>query len=68
MSQCKIILAELKKSPLTAAQAIEKHNIYRLAARINDLRKRGYTIATHMHTTYRADGKRSYYAEYRYIH
>lgn len=46
MSQTDQILKHLKRAPLTPLQALQKYGIYRLAARINDLRRRGYQIKT----------------------
>ena len=46
MSQTSRILTHLKKRSLTALQAIDKFNCLRLAARISDLRAKGYNITT----------------------
>lgn len=42
MTQCDRILRHLESGgSLTAAQAMQEYGIYRLASRINDLKKRG---------------------------
>jgi hypothetical protein len=38
------VLERLRKGPLTPIEAMQEHNIMRLAARILDLRKAGYWI------------------------
>lgn len=48
-SQCKKILAYLKEgNGITSAIAVTKFGCYRLAARISDLKKKGYNIGTEM--------------------
>lgn len=48
-SQCKKILAYLKEgNGITTAIAVDKFGCYRLAARISDLKKKGYNIGTEM--------------------
>lgn len=45
MTQCDRILRHLESGgSLTAAQAMQEYGIYRLASRINDLKKRGVPI------------------------
>lgn len=44
MTQAEQILRELRRGPLTAADAIHRLNIYRLAARIGELRDAGHQI------------------------
>lgn len=44
MSQNELILRELRRGPLTAADAIHRLNVYRLAARIQELRDAGHKI------------------------
>lgn len=45
MTQCDRILRHLESGgSLTAAQAMQEYGIYRLASRINDLKKRGIPI------------------------
>lgn len=47
MSQDDLILEHLKRGyPITAIEALNLYRCFRLAARINDLRKRGYDIQT----------------------
>lgn len=45
MSQNEQILAALKRGPLTQADAVERFQCYRLAARILELRERGHPIS-----------------------
>ena len=45
MSQNEQVLAWLKHGPVTAAYAVER-GVYRLAARIKDLRDKGYQISS----------------------
>ena len=45
-SQCDLILNYLQRgNGLTPIDALERFGCFRLAARVNDLRKRGYLIA-----------------------
>jgi hypothetical protein len=46
MTQNEWILKELQKRPLTALDALEGCGCFRLASRINDLRKQGHNITT----------------------
>lgn len=46
MSQSSKILQHLRKRPLTPLQALSYYGCLRLAARIADLRKKGYIIHT----------------------
>lgn len=49
ISQCKQILAYLKEgNGITNKIAIDEFKCYRLAARISDLKKKGYNIGTEM--------------------
>ena len=59
MSQETQILNHLKKGPITPMQAMKLYNIYRLAARISDLRYKGHKIRTQ---TMHRNGK--HYARY----
>lgn len=46
MNQCDRILAYMTEcGPISQAEAIREFGIYRLAARISDLRKAGYKIS-----------------------
>ena len=62
MSQCDEVLRRLKRGPLTPAEAFTELGVYRLAARINNLRDAGHNIVTDWQET---NGKR--YARYRLI-
>jgi len=55
MSQDNLILEHLRRGPITAVQALNLYGCFRLAARINDLRKQGYDIRTE---NVEKDGKR----------
>ena len=62
MTQNKIILQHLQKSPLTPIDALMKYGCFRLSARINELRQRGY----HIETVYKTDPEtKKTFAEYR---
>lgn len=64
MSQTNLILADLKKGrKLTPIDALRDHGVFRLGARIWDLRKRGHEI--HSHLVDVGDGKKV--AEYRLL-
>tara|TARA_E500000305_G_scaffold33701_3_gene25667 strand:+ start:28215 stop:28418 length:204 start_codon:yes stop_codon:yes gene_type:complete len=63
MSQNKIILSHLRRNPISAYNAVLMYDIYRLAARIKDLRDDGHTIITEMKT----NKNKVNYAEYHLI-
>ena len=46
MTQTEWILSRLKTGPLTAMDALNEGGCFRLASRINDLRKAGHKIET----------------------
>lgn len=49
-SQTNLILKHLKKGKtINPVQALTNFNCFRLAARISDLRRKGYNITTTMH-------------------
>jgi hypothetical protein len=57
------IAAELRRGrSITPIEALERHNCFRLAARIFDLRQAGW----HIHTGWQSDGHKRW-AEYRLI-
>jgi Helix-turn-helix domain len=47
-SQCRLILNHLKEWPITAMDALTLYKCFRLAARICDLKKEGYSIDKRM--------------------
>ena len=51
MSQASMIMEMLKAGPVTAMDALERANCFRLAARIADLRQQGIEIETETVTT-----------------
>ena len=55
MSQKATILNWLRREPITPAQALAHLGCFRLAARVNDLRKEGHVIRAEMIET--ANGK-----------
>jgi len=65
MSQKIQVLNHIKKRSLTAAQAIEMYGIYRLAARIEQLRTH-HNITTTMKKGVSRNGSPVRYAVYRY--
>ena len=61
MSQCNQIISYMREhKSITAMEAVKEFNCYRLAARISDIRGRGYRVLTKMEKT--KDGK--FYARY----
>jgi len=62
MSQLTKILKHLRKKPITAIEALNSYGCFRLAARISDLREKGYTIEK---TMVERSGKR--FAKYRLV-
>lgn len=63
MTQSEMILAHLKSGkPITPLEALRSYGIYRLGARIWDLKQQGYSI-TAARVTDRQSGK--HYASYR---
>jgi hypothetical protein len=46
MSQEQLILSHLKRKPLTPLEALFDYGCFRLAARVHDLRSKGYVIET----------------------
>jgi hypothetical protein len=46
MNQCQKILEMLSKGPVTALDALNQANCFRLAARIGELRQQGHNIIT----------------------
>ena len=65
MTQCDRILRHLKSGgSLTAAQDMQEYGIYRLASRINDLKKRGVPIQKRTVSSKNRHGKKVSYAEY----
>jgi len=62
MTQCEQILHHLRnEDSITQREAVQKYDIYRLAARIYDLRREGHQIEKEMETS--DEGKQ--YARYR---
>ena len=67
-SQNEQILYHLKNiGTITPDESWNRYRIYRLSARIADLRKRGYVIDTHLHTYTDGYGKAIRFAEYELI-
>lgn len=60
-TQAGVVLAALRIGSLTSMQAFEEFGITRLAARVDELRKAGFSIKTEMmHTTNRLGGHCNY--------
>lgn len=65
MSQNELILHHLtQKGGITAAEAQSRYGIYRLAARIGELRKKGHPIRKDMVTSNNREGKKVTFARY----
>jgi len=62
MNQNQLLLKHLKKRPITPLEALSKLGIFRLSARILELKQAGYTILT---TIIKKGGK--HFAQYRLI-
>lgn len=67
MSQCNRLLEQLKKGVVTPDMAYSKLGIYRLAARIYDLRCQGYNIMTEIVEVMNRDGSIAKIAKYRLV-
>ena len=66
MAQCQEIIEYLDQNgSITPAEAFVELNIYRLAARISDLRKQGYKIETEIVSTRNWKGKLVHFARYK---
>lgn len=63
MNHKDIVLAQLKHQSITAKDML-KHGIFRLAARINELRDMGYDIETKMEQGINQHGKKFKYGRY----
>ncbi len=48
MSQCERLLARLKRGPITPLEAWSELGIYRLGARVYDLKEQGHEITREM--------------------
>lgn len=65
MTQCEMVLDHLKTvGGITAAEAMQQYGIYRLAARIADLKKRGHGITTRSEKSVNRFGKEVRYERY----
>lgn len=52
MTQCDRIMRHMRDyGSITSAEAISEYGIYRLASRVNDLRRQGVPIAREMRTS-----------------
>lgn len=66
MTQCERILRHLDDyGSITQGEAMQEYGIYRLASRVNDLRRREYPIATETVTGHNRYGETTHYARYR---
>lgn len=66
MTQCEQVLKYMQDfGSITPLQAVADLGIYRLAARISDLRQAGYGVSSRMMTAKNRYGKRVRFAEYR---
>lgn len=67
MSQTKIVLHHLRtEGSITALEAMRRYRIFRLSARILDIRDAGHRIKTIMHES-DSPGRAGDFAEYRLI-
>lgn len=66
-SQNEMILTHLANNPINDSIAREQYGCTRLAARINDLREKGFNIETTHKKSINRFGKQCTYAEYKLI-
>ena len=64
MTQCNQILEALKEGPITSKQAADDYGVYRLAARVHDLRDAGYPIISKKIKVRNRNGQVCYVSEY----
>lgn len=68
MTQCERILRHLDDyGSITQGEAMQEYGIYRLASRINDLRRNGCLIVTEMVSGRNRYGETTHYARYRKV-
>ena len=68
MTQCQEIIEYLDQNgSITPAEAFVELNIYRLAARISDLRRQGYKIETEIMSARNWKGKLVHFARYKKV-
>lgn len=64
-TQCERVIRHLKEvGSITSAEAMQEYGIYRLASRINDLKKNGIKIITNMVTAKNRYGEPTHFAKY----
>ncbi|MEE1357654.1 MAG: helix-turn-helix domain-containing protein [Clostridia bacterium] len=67
-TQCDRIIRHLRDyGSITSLEAITEYGILRLASRINDLKKKGYTIVSSPGTGKNRYGEATHYSIYRLI-
>ena len=68
ISQCDRILRHLRDyGSITSLEAINEYGILRLASRINDLKRKGYTITSEMMVGENRYKEKVHYSVYRLI-
>lgn len=68
ISQCDRILRHLRDyGSITSLEAINEYGILRLASRINDLKRKGYTITSEMMVGENRYQEKVHYSVYRLI-
>lgn len=66
MTQCEMILRHLREfGSITAAEAVTKYGIHRLAARISDLRRQGVKISKETAKSKNRYGEMTHFAKYK---
>jgi hypothetical protein len=65
MNQTERLLRRLESGPISPLEALRELGIYRLAARVKDLRAAGHAVETRMVEVRTADGSLATVAEYR---
>lgn len=65
MNQCQRIIRHLDDyGSITSREAMNEYGIMRLASRISDLRRRGYSITSEMVEGRNRYGEKTYYKKY----
>lgn len=65
-TQCERILRHLKDfGPISSLEAVSEYGIMRLAARISDLKKKGYDISSETASAKNRYGEVTYFSVYR---
>lgn len=67
MNQCDRLLERLKRGPITPLEAWSELGIYRLGARVYDLKEQGHDIAKDLVAVRNRNGEECRVAQYRLV-